>query len=405
MPRRTEEYRGPDEEREAVRLRRENLKPKVGEAALSQLINEADRQRLHTQLDTLLDNYEMDPATVERLGIKRVSHWEMGYKDTEGEAQSHPLYGITLEADPKQFVPQWPVVNRVESVKLPKREQRESDALRASKKALILSDMQIPFVDEKALQTALDVLRDVKPDKVVLVGDLLDLSAWSKYIQRPEWATATQDAINETHKLLVTLRKLAPAAEIVVLEGNHDARMEKYALTNAQAAFGLRKANEPEGWPVLSVPYLTAMDDLDIKYISGYPANRYWINKNLQVRHGSIARKGNTAIAVAQEERISTIFGHIHRVETQYLTHHTYEGGKTIGAWSIGCLCDIMGSVPSVRGGVDLQGKPVANAENWQQGFAVVDYEDGDGVFNVQPLYINTFANHQTIYNGKKYGG
>src|SRR6185503_11610903 len=310
MPRRTEEYRGPDEEREAVRLRRENLKPKVGEAALSQLINEADRLRLHNQLDQLLDSYEMDPATVDRLGIKKVSHWEMGYKDTEGEAQSHPLYGITLEADPRKFVPEWPVVNRVESVKLPKKEKREADAVRASKKALILSDMQIPFVDEKALQTALDVLRDVKPDKVVLVGDLLDLSAWSKYIQRPEWATATQGAINDTHQLLVKLRQLAPTAEIVVLEGNHDARLEKYTLMNAQAAFGLRKANEPEGWPVLSVPYLTAMDDLDIKYISGYPANRYWINKNLQVRHGSIARKGNTAIAVAQEERISTIFGH-----------------------------------------------------------------------------------------------
>lgn len=403
MPRRTEEYRGPEEERERVRERRQKNAPKVGEAAIRFSLNEVDRLRLHQQLDELLDNYELDPGTVDKLGIKKVTAWEMGYKDNDGEAQSHPLYGIQLEADPKKFTPEWPPVTRIESVKLPRRERSEKDRLRTSRRAVVLSDLQIPYQDEKAVQVALNVLRDIKPDKVVLVGDLLDLSAWSKYIQRPEWATATQDAINQAHQLLAMLRKIAPTAEIVVLEGNHDKRMENYALNNAQAAYGLRRADQPEGWPVLSVPYLTAMDNLDIEYISGYPANRYWINQNLQIRHGSVARKGNTAIAVAQEERISTIFGHIHRVETQYLTHHTYEGGKTIGAWSIGCLCDIMGRVPSVKGGVDLSGKPVPNAENWQQGIAIVDYEDGDGAFNVQPTYINTFQGYATIVNGRKY--
>lgn len=402
-PSRSESYPGPDEEKIRAASRRKALSKPAGQAALSQMISNENRKKLHDMLDQAIDRYDLPPEVIGELRVKKVSTWDTGHKNAEGEWESHPSFGIQLDADPKKFEPEWVPVNRVESIKLPKKEQSEKDRLRTSKKAIVLSDLQIPYADEKAVEVALEALRDYKPDKVVLVGDLLDLSAWSKYIQRPEWATATQGAINQAHELLAKIRKLAPTAEIVVLEGNHDARMEKYALNNAQAAFGLRRADQPEGWPVLSVPYLTAMDTLDIEYVSGYPANRYWINKNLQVRHGSIARKGNTAIAVAQEEWISTIFGHIHRVETQFLTHHTYEGGKTIGAWSIGCLCDIMGKVPSVKGGVDLQGHPVPNAENWQHGFAVVDYEDDDGAFNVQPVYINTFMGYSAIVNGRKY--
>lgn len=403
-PEREQPYEGPEAERERARSRREQASAGLGQSAVGKMV------RLSIPAEHLTHHQKLEEALAQGGVVSRAtfsSGEHTGYiKNADNEIEyTEPLkknaiqFSVEFDNEPK-----WVPVNRVESVKLPRQERKESDVQRISKRAVILSDLQIPFQDEKAVEVALQVLKDAKPDKVILVGDMLDLSAWSKYIQRPEWAAATQEAINQAHQLLAKIRKLAPHAEIAVLEGNHDARMEKYALNNAQAAFGLRRADKPESWPVLSVPFLTAMDTLDIEYVSGYPANRYWINHNLQVRHGNIARKGNTAVAVAQEERISTIFGHIHRVETQFLTHHTYEGGKTIGAWSIGCLCDIMGRVPSVKGGVDLSGKPVPNAENWQAGMAVVDFEDGDGVFNVQPLYINTFNGYQTIYNGKKYG-
>ena len=402
MPERSTPY-NPEDEPQKIEARRARLGKNLAGKALETTVLTINIEHLpyHEKLQEALES----EGRVSKASFSQGEH--IGFiKNADNEIEyTQPLESqrIRFEVD-FDTEPKWVPVNRVESVPLPRKEKSEKDKLRTSKRAVILSDLQIPFADEKAVEVALDVLRDTKPDQVVLVGDLLDLSAWSKYIQRPEWASATQDAVIKAHQLLATIRKLAPTAEITVLEGNHDARMEKYALNNAQAAFGLKRANEPEGWPVLSVPYLTAMDTLDINYVSGYPANRHWINKNLQVRHGNIARKGNTAVAVAQEERISTIFGHIHRVETQYLTHHTYDGGKTIGAWSIGCLCDIMGSVPSVRGGVDLRGKPVPNAENWQQGFCIVDYEEGDGAFNVQPIYVNTFDGYQTIVNGRKYG-
>lgn len=400
-PSRSEAYPGPEDERDRAKQRREALSKPLGQKALSEMISMEQRKKLHDQLDVLLDKANLPPETVDQIRIKKVSAWEMGYKDTEGEAQTHPLFGIQLEADPVKFTPEWPVVTRVESVKLPRREvEPKGDA----RKAVILSDLQYPYADEKAVEVALQIVRDVKPDKVVLVGDMLDLAAWGKYEQRPEFAAQTQAAVIQAHQLLATLRKLCPAAEIAVLEGNHDARMEKSLLANARQAFGLRRADALDGWPVMSVPYLTAMDDLDVNYVSGYPANRFWLNDNLQIRHGQRVRSGgSTAKLVADDERVSTIFGHVHRIETHYKTTQVRSGGRTNAAYAIGCLCRIDGSVPSVKNGYDLSGRPVENFEDWQQAIAVVDYEEGNAPFNVTPIYINTFNNYQAVYNGKRY--
>jgi UDP-2,3-diacylglucosamine pyrophosphatase LpxH len=401
MPAETYPY-DPEKEPERIAERRAKSARNLGKNALKtvQLVIPEEHLTYHEKLQEVLST----EGRVDKATFREGSH--QGFiKNADNEIELTPElpnkrmeFSVSFDTEPK-----WPPVNRVESVKLPKRERKESDALRTSKKAVIIPDLQIPHHDEKAVEVALEIVRDVKPDKITILGDPLDLAAFSKYEQRPEFASQTQEAINYFHQLLVKLRKLAPSAEIVVLEGNHDARLTKSILKNSMNAFGLKRADEPEGWPVMSVPYLCAFDQLDVEYLAGYPANRYWINENLQVRHGQLARKGNTAVEVAREERVSTIFGHVHRVENQYLTYTHYSGGKTIGAWSIGCLCKIDGSVPSTKNGYDLEGRPVTNYENWQQGLAVVDYEDGDGAFSVQAVYINTFDNYKTVYGGKVY--
>jgi hypothetical protein len=59
-------------------------------------------------------------------------------------------------------------------------------------------------------------------------------------------------------------------------------------------------------------------------------------------------------------------------------------------AASPGCLCRTDGAIPSTRGGVDLDGRPLTRHENWQQGVGVVTYEDtGRHKFSyeVAPIY------------------
>ena len=403
MPERSEPYTNPENERERVAARRQRIAPKTGAAALSELISAQDRKRLHDQLDKLIDDANLPPETISQIRIKKISRWDMGYKDNDGEAQSHPLFGIQLEADPKKFEPKWPIPTRVESLVLPKRESKKSPE--SSRTAIILPDLQIPFVDENALSVALQVLNDVKPDKIIFLGDTLDLAAWGRYIQRPEWGTATQDSVNQLHKLLAGIRKAHRTADIVVLAGNHEQRMANNLLQNAAPAYGLKRADQLSNWPVMSVPYLCAFDHLDVEYIDGYPANKYWINERLQVRHGHIARSGgSTAKAVSNDERVSTIFGHVHRIETQYQTKNVYQGGRTNFAHTPGCLCRIDGHVPSAKGGYDQRtNQPVENYENWQNGFCIVNYHDGDSPFSLEQVYINTFNDYETMYRGKTY--
>ena len=398
MPKRQEAYDGnPELERARAEARQKQVKriaPTLGEIATLSFPKE--HLPYHIKLQTALEERGL-------VTKARFSDYQMGYKDAEGEAQIQDLHAVRFEVA-FDSEPQWPLISRVESIKLPKQERRGADKNRKDKRAVILPDLQIPYQDENALRVALEITRDVKPDTIVILGDLLDLAAYSKYIQEPEWAGNVQEAINRTHQLLGTLRQLSPTAEIVVLEGNHDARLPKDMKVNSAKSLRLKRADQLDSWPVMSVPYLCAFDQFDIEYLSGYPANRYWLNDNLQVRHGHLVRsRSSTARAVNDDERASTIFGHVHRLETQYKTHHTFEGGKTNAAWGIGALCKIDGSVPSVKGGIDLNGNPVTNYEDWQQAVCVVDYSEGDGPFHVQPIYINTFNNYEARYNGKTY--
>lgn len=395
-PDRSQPFEGPEVERGRAKERREKATSGLGQSALGKtvkLVVPEEHVAYHQALQEALE----DKGAVSKA---RFSEYQMLTKDNEGEAQIHDLKAVKFEVA-FDSEPAWVPVNRVESVKLAKRERAP---ITSARKAVVLPDMQIPHHDERAIEVALQIIKEVKPDKIVILGDLLDLADFGRFDNLPTFAASTQEAINRAHLYLAELRKLAPSAEIVVLEGNHDLRLSTHINKNARAAYGLKRADQPENWPVLSVPYLTAMDTLDVDYVSGYPANRYWINENLQVRHGHrVKSSGGTAKLVADDERVSTIFGHVHRIETQFKTHHTYKGGKTNAAYSIGCLCKIDGSVPSAKGGVDLSGRPVENYENWQQAIAIVDYEDGDKPFNVSPVYINTFNDYQTIYNGKTY--
>lgn len=287
---------------------------------------------------------------------------------------------------------------------------------REGKVALILPDPQIgyryyqdtqeydPFHDEEALNIAYAVAGDINPDVVVWLGDFLDLPSFSRFEQEAAFAAATQKAIDYGHKLLSEWRWLLPDTEMVLLEGNHDRRLEKSIVKSNMSAAGIRRAGAEDEWPVLSLPHLLRLGDLGVNYVGGYPAGSYWINDRLKCIHGSTVRSaGSTAKAVVDQERVSVIFGHIHRIETQYKTVDVREGGKTRLAHTPGCLCRIDGAVPSLHGSTDLSQRPVERYENWQQGLSVVHYDSGDAPFSIESVFINTTDGYRTQYRDSIY--
>jgi len=318
----------------------------------------------------------------------------------------------------KKSGPEWPVVQQAAPVNItgyapaPK-----SPALIGGwKTAVILPDPQIgyrqfedtgldPFHDEAAMNVALQVLaaeqHENGVEQVVNLGDFLDLPAQGKYEQEAAFAQTTQHAIDRGHLFLQEQRANAPKAKIILLEGNHDRRMQKFVQANALSAFGLKRANMPDSWPVMSLPYLLRLDEINVEYIDAYPAGMWWINDKLRAIHGDkVNSGGSTAMKYTNEmPHISTVFGHIHRQEIQSKTTFDREGRIKAMAISPGCLCRIDGHVPSVKGSTDSNGKPVTYWENWQQGIAVIRYKD-EGSFHVDLVHIDE---GKTLYKGQEF--
>ena len=49
------------------------------------------------------------------------------------------------------------------------------------KRYVVLSDIQIPFQDDSALEVAYKLIKDIKPDGVILNGDITDCYAISDF--------------------------------------------------------------------------------------------------------------------------------------------------------------------------------------------------------------------------------
>ena len=247
--------------------------------------------------------------------------------------------------------PAWEPVNRATPVVI----QAPKSAKKKTSKHTVhiaLPDPQIgyrhldsgpdPFHDESAMDVALQITAFLEEtdrlDTVINLGDFLDLPAQGRFEQEASFASTTQAAFDRGHLFLQQQRAAAgPKAKIVLVEGNHDRRMEKFITANALSAFGLRRANTSE-LPAMSIPYLLRLDEIDVEYIDAYPAGAYWITERLRAIHGNKARSnGSTAAAYTNADpHISTIFGHSHRLEIQSRTVFNRDGAIRTTAVSPG---------------------------------------------------------------------
>ena len=368
-----------------------------------------DKSKLLGKLVEMLERKNID---INEIGdVRKVKLYQSLTKDADGEAQIHDLAAIQFS--PKwETGPEWPVVKQGPAVKMPPVTTKAKKPT-TFKTCVVVPDIQIgyyrgrdgqlePTHDEKAILVCLKMIQDTQPEVIACVGDNLDFPEMGKYLTYPAYAQTTQASIDRATFFCAQMRAMAPNAKIIWLAGNHEERMPKYLLVNAGVAYGLRKGNIPESWPVLSVPYLCRMDEFGVEYRPGYPAADFWVNEKLRIIHGDrVKSSGSTAHVYLNQEKTSVIYGHIHRIETAFKTREDFDGPRTIMAASPGCLARIDGAIPSTRGGVDLDGRPLTRYENWQQGLGIVQYEDSGAhrfSYDVIPIYDGW-----AMYNGKEY--
>lgn len=282
---------------------------------------------IHT-LDELLRHCQVD-LDVWQVERHVVNKWPVGIKTPSGEIKTQQL--IQVKAWLKRAVPlvtQIPPVRAAQVTLGPRRKVQPSRS--GVQRAVIIPDPQFgfrrdmrtsyldPFHDRQALDLALQLVEELRPDRVVWLGDGQDLAPWSdKFLRSPEFVLTTQPAIDEETWWLAETRRAVPGAQIDRIEGNHDARLLNAVMKHLPEAYGLRPGTQRiEGPPVLSIPYLLGLDQLGVEYHGPYPDGVVWLNDNLACEHGDVYTGGavGTVKRLLETARHSRIIGHTHGV-------------------------------------------------------------------------------------------
>ena len=240
---------------------------------------------------------------------------------------------------------------------------------------ILLGDTHHPFHDKQTIRLVLKFLKEWEPDKVFLMGDIVDCYAISRFDKNPLRSNSLENEFNQAHKFLKDIRDCVPNAEITFLEGNHEARFVKYLW---------RKAPELSRFKALTIPKLLELSALNIEhreYGEGVDCG------SLYLTHGDLISKhsGWTAKAHYEKHGGSGACGHSHRGGTYYKTKR---GDTSVWAETF-CLCD-------------LDPEYVQNPD-WCQGFSLV-YFIRDRFFIEQvPIVDRRFVvEGHYVYDSKK---
>jgi len=196
-------------------------------------------------------------------------------------------------------------------------------------KVLIISDLHIPYQDNKAIELALQYGIDKGANCVLINGDLLDMPNHSRFEKDWRMRTTTQE-FDSVRQFLVSLRKAFPKAKIVFKEGNHDDRWERWLYVKAPEIF-----DDPE----FKLDVRLRLGELNIDHVKD---KRIIKIGKLSVLHGHELPGGAGGVNPSRSTFLKTIsscvVGHYHKTSTHV---ETAMNGDTISVHSTGCLCGL----------------------------------------------------------------
>jgi UDP-2,3-diacylglucosamine pyrophosphatase LpxH len=248
-------------------------------------------------------------------------------------------------------------------------------------RTVLVPDLHVPYQDVQAFRAVRSFIRDVRPERVIVMGDLLDLGIVSSFDKDPRSTAGLQEQIDEGGAVLDDLRSDAGRkAEIILIEGNHEFRMTKSLIRHAPAFMSLTRSGED----VLSVPFLLDLKRRGIRWI---PSHESYDLHGYLVEHGDCASSysGYTARRMVDKRRQSVVHGHTHRLGSYW--HTGYQ--STVHGIELGSLIDRNSEAASYT-----------TRPNWQTGFGVGEYVPEADFFQITPVWVN---NARFVFNGKLY--
>ncbi len=241
------------------------------------------------------------------------------------------------------------------------------DLFSTSGTELVMADLHIPYQDDTALSAMFSYIEDqhITPSTVCILGDLLDFYEISTFNKDPRRKNVAGE-IKDGKDFLIKLRNKWPDARIILAEGNHEQRLQRYIFRQASELTDLLDSllEDKLGLKDINAEYLVAPfhigklwhlhghEKTGGSYNVEYPSNVIW---NYMYRH--------------------FICGHFHRRQQKMFKA---VDGTTYWTAVVGYLAG------------ELDWAPL---NKWDSGFGIIEYDDS-GAFR---------AEVKTIYNGRVY--
>jgi len=235
----------------------------------------------------------------------------------------------------------------------------------SNKMAVIIGDLHFGVEHQPTIDIFYQVVQELKPEKVILNGDTLDMFAVSTYSKDVRHKQSLQDEIQRYHKFLKILHDITEPfnAEILETNANHsgnsqEGRWWRYLSRQIGEAASLPRVQEILSYENVFFPHESWCR---VKLV-----DEVILPTNMIVKHGTVVRKNGGQSARGEYEKVfaSTITNHVHRFGATSQRHPAVGNRKaeTYYNYENACACDLNPSY--------------VKDPNWQNGFSIANYTD-----------------------------
>jgi len=244
------------------------------------------------------------------------------------------------------------------------------------KRVWVVSDLQVPFHDRRAVDALAQCIEDTKgkDDIVLTIGDEMDFQTISR------WSAGTpleyERSIGKDRDATVQVLKDLQVQHMI--RSNHTDRLYNQVMRRLPGLLGL---------PEVELPNFLRLPELGITFHEeAFQVAPGWV-----AMHGDEAGvsqiAGQTAAGLVRKVGMSVVCGHTHRLGFQlFTTSVNGQVTRTLWGFEVGNL-------------MDMRRAKYAKTHNWQMGFGIL-YIDGNKV-HPQPVPIEkkSFVVEGTVYS------
>lgn len=175
-------------------------------------------------------------------------------------------------------------------------------------KFLCWPDTHFPYGDARAIALGMKIVKFYQPDVVFLLGDMLDCTGFGTYRYRlTDPKSFLKNELNDWHEFATLLRGAVPKAELVYIEGNHEARVEKWVGDHPVLT----------DLPDMDLNNLLRLNDYGFANSGKMVLDAYLANNEVIITHGIHTGSNKAGFAARFEMArygISGFSGHTHRM-------------------------------------------------------------------------------------------